>query len=396
MSVMARRLLVAFALLGLFASSAATYVHFNLLRNPDYSSFCDINATVSCKAAYLSRYGSLAGVPVAVGGILFFTWVLLLIWGARGKSRIKDSAPTYIFAGSTLALAVVLYLAYASFFVLKEVCPLCVATYVAVIGLFVVSGGVSSVPMSTLPGRAIRDLQVLVTTPVALVIALLFVGGAAWAPSAFPRETPRPVAAPIVALSAKEAGEFEAWWALQPAMANFPYANDGAKVLIVEFADFQCPHCKQMYFAYKPILDKYLTEYPKDVRLTFKTWPITSTCNASVPGINFTASCDASAAYLMAGSKGTAEKLRDWLFLHQEELSPATVRRAAADVGGITDFDAQYPTVLSTVKADAAVGTTLGVNSTPTFFVNGKRIPGGGLPPQHFAHLIELELKKAK
>ena len=65
MSVTARRLLIAFALLGLLASSAATYVHYNLLKNPDYSSFCDINATVTCKAAYLSRYGSVAGVPVA-------------------------------------------------------------------------------------------------------------------------------------------------------------------------------------------------------------------------------------------------------------------------------------------------------------------------------------------
>ena len=69
-----------------------------------------------------------------------------------------------------------LYLAYASFFVLKEVCPLCVATYVAVIGVFVISGGASSVPMSSLPKRALTDMRVLVATPLAMVIALLFVG----------------------------------------------------------------------------------------------------------------------------------------------------------------------------------------------------------------------------
>src|SRR3954465_8849016 len=106
MSSTARKLLVAFTLLGLGASSAATYVHYNLIQNPDYSSFCDINATVTCKAAYLSRYGSIGGVPVAVGGILFFTWVLLMLWGARGRSRIADSTPAYLFAGSTLGLAV--------------------------------------------------------------------------------------------------------------------------------------------------------------------------------------------------------------------------------------------------------------------------------------------------
>src|SRR5215468_2317756 len=101
MTPLSRKLLVAFSLLGLAASSAATYVHYNLILNPDYSSFCDINSTVTCKEAYLSRYGSIAGVPVAVGGILFFTWVLLMLWGARGKSAIKDSAPAYVFAGST-------------------------------------------------------------------------------------------------------------------------------------------------------------------------------------------------------------------------------------------------------------------------------------------------------
>src|SRR3954466_804706 len=117
MTSMARKLLVAFSLLGLAASCAATYVHYNLIENPDYSSFCDINATVSCKQAYLSRYGSVGGVPVAVGGIVFFTLVLLLAWAGRKGSRTADSAPAYIFALSTIGLAVVLYLGYASFFI---------------------------------------------------------------------------------------------------------------------------------------------------------------------------------------------------------------------------------------------------------------------------------------
>src|SRR3954467_11258951 len=296
MTSIARKLLVAFSLLGLGASSAATYVHYNLIQNPDYASFCDINATVSCKAAYLSRYGSVGGVPVAVGGVLFFTWVLLMLWGARGKSAIQDSAPAYIFAGSTLGLAVVLYLAYASFFILKEVCPLCVATYVAVIGVFIVSGGASSVPMSSLPSRFLRDMRVLVATPVALVVSLLFIAGASWGMTVFPRETERPAVAQAPALTEAQHSELAKWWDLQPKMANFPYDNNGAKVLIVEFADFQCPHCKQMYFALKPVLDKYMASNPKDMSFLFKTWPLNSNCNASVPVANFVASCDASAA----------------------------------------------------------------------------------------------------
>lgn len=403
MSPLARKLLILFALLGLGASSAATYVHYNLIQNPDYSSFCDINATVSCKAAYLSRYGSIAGVPVAVGGIVFFGWVLLMLWGAAGKSRIRDSAPAYIFAGSTLALAAVLYLAYASFFVLKEVCPLCVATYVAVIGVFIITGGASSVPMSSLPKRLLTDMRVLVATPLALVIALLFVAGTAWGVSAFPGETARPDAAAVAAAAAPSPpltpdrqAELEQWWALQPASANFPFPNEGAKVLIVEFADFQCPHCKQMYLAYKPILDRYLAQRPNDVKFVFKTWPISSKCNPNVPGINFLATCEASAAYLMAKKNGTDEKIKDWFFVHQEEITAATAKRAAADIAGVQDFDTQYASVIGQVRTDASLGSSIGVTSTPAFFVNGKRIPGGGMPPQYFEALIELELKRAK
>ncbi|HEY2432117.1 MAG TPA: vitamin K epoxide reductase family protein [Vicinamibacterales bacterium] len=396
MTPLARKLLVAFSLLGLVASSAATYVHYNLIENPDYSSFCDISATVSCRAAYLSRYGSVAGVPVAVGGVLFFTWVLLMLWAARGRSSaIKDSAPAYVFAGATIGLAVVLYLAYASFFVLKEVCPLCVATYIAVVGVFVVAGGASSVPMSSLPSRLLRDMRVLVGTPLALAVAVLFIAGASWGMTVFPREADRPQARPIPTLSDDQKTELAKWWDLQPKLANFPYDNNGSKVLVVEFADFQCPHCRDAYFALKPVLDKY-TGDPKDVAFLFKTWPLNSHCNASVPAANFVASCDASALYVLAKRSGTAETIRDWFFVHQDELSPDTVRKAAADVAKVPDFQAGYDKAIQEVKTDAAVGASLNVHSTPTFFINGRALPAGGIAPQYLDSLIQLELSRAK
>src|SRR5215208_1793543 len=124
MPALTRKLLTAFSLLGLAASAAAAWVHYHLLADPQYTSFCDINATVSCKQAYLSSYGSVGGVPVAVGGVVFFTLVLLLVWAGRVGRPAADSAGSYIFTLSTVALAVVLYLGYASFFILKEVCPL--------------------------------------------------------------------------------------------------------------------------------------------------------------------------------------------------------------------------------------------------------------------------------
>ena len=390
MSALARKLLVAFGVLGLVASGAATWVHYHLIVNPDYASFCDINATVSCKQAYLSRYGSVAGVPVAVGGLVFFALVLLLAWGSRGRSRIADSAPAYIFSLSTLALAVVLYLAYASFFVLKEVCPLCVATYVAVAGVFIISGGASSVPLSSLPKRVVRDLGALVATPVALVIALLFVAGAASAVAFFPSPQERP-AVKMEPLAQDQRTELERWWDLQPKI-EMPYSNDGAKVLLVKFNDYQCPPCRATYFAYEPVIEKY-KDRPKDFRYELKHYPLDPSCNGSVANLVHPAACDAAAAAVMAGPKGTFDKLTDWFFMHQDQLSPATVRTAAREVGGITDFDAEYPRAIQEVKTEAATGAALGVNSTPTFFLNGRKV--GGLPPAAMDALIELEIKRA-
>ena len=101
----------------------------------------------------------------------------------------RESVPGYLFAGSTLALAVVLYLGYASFVVLKLVCVLCVITYAAVIGLFLVSGAATSFPMLSLPRRAVAGSQGCSSrarSPWCSPLCLL--GGAASTLAFFPRE----------------------------------------------------------------------------------------------------------------------------------------------------------------------------------------------------------------
>ena len=218
-----RTLLVAFALLGLGAASASAYVHYRLVTDPSYSSACDISATVSCTQAYLSRYGSFWGVPVALGGILYFALVLLLsALGGRGNDAERENIAGYIFVLSTVALAFVLYLAWASFFQLKAVCLLCVTTYVAVVAVFIISGGATKLPMTTLPRRAARDAGALSKSPVALLITVLFLGGAAALISMFPREGAaftETVAAPAPQyppLTDAQRAEFERWWDVQP------------------------------------------------------------------------------------------------------------------------------------------------------------------------------------
>jgi Thioredoxin len=201
-------------------------------------------------------------------------------------------------------------------------------------------------------------------------------------------------AAAQTVLTAQQRAEFETWWEAQPKVP-LPFENDGAKVLVVEFTDLQCPFCRQKYIELKPILDKYAAN-PKDVKLILKHWPINTACNAGVTRTLHPAACDAAAAVVMGRSKKTGDQLVDWFFLHQDGMTSATVRGAAAEVGKITDFDAQYARAIQEVKTDAALGSSLRVDGTPAFFVNGRRLPGGGLAPQYFVAALELELKKTK
>ena len=134
MTKLAARLVLAFALVGLGASVAAAYVHYQLLSDPLYTSFCDVNATFSCTQVYQSRFSTVGGIPVAIfGGIWFVCAGLLAIAGMVARPQVRESIPGYLFALSTLALAAVLYLLYASVVILKAYCPMCLLTDAAVI-----------------------------------------------------------------------------------------------------------------------------------------------------------------------------------------------------------------------------------------------------------------------
>jgi uncharacterized membrane protein len=154
-----RALILILAVAGLAAAATSTYVHYRLLTVPDFTSFCDVNATVSCAQAYLSPYGELGGVPVAIFGAVYFAAVLAIAaLGWPAKAPAPPAAPSYILALSIPALAFVAYLAYAAFVVLKAFCILCAISYVSVLGITIVAWRTPRVPLGDLPGRASRDL----------------------------------------------------------------------------------------------------------------------------------------------------------------------------------------------------------------------------------------------
>jgi protein-disulfide isomerase len=156
-----------------------------------------------------------------------------------------------------------------------------------------------------------------------------------------------------------------------------------ASVTIVEFSDFQCPYCSRV----GPTLQKVLDEYPKDVRVVYKHYPL-SFHKQALP---------AAKAAAAAGRQGKFWEMHDLLFQNQRELDEAAFKGYAQQLGlDVAQFEKDYasPGVAQEIEADMALARTLGVTGTPGFFVNG-RFLSGAQPYSAFKTKIDAELKGA-
>ena len=184
-------------------------------------------------------------------------------------------------------------------------------------------------------------------------------------------------------------------WAQQPRQdLGIPAA--GAKVIIVKFNDYMCPSCRQAEVAYKPILDKFAKSNPGAVKYVVKDWPWNSGCNFNATSTirGHEASCNAAVAARIAKDRGKYDEMAAWLYANQG-TTPAAVRAAAERILAVKDFDVEYAAKLTDIRRDVADGGVLRIDSTPTFFINGVKLPNGIIPAEYFELAIALELKKA-
>ena len=230
--------------------------------------------------------------------------------------------PGYLFALSTAGLAVVLYLGYISIAVLKVYCVLCLTSDAAVVGLFLVSGAATSFPMTTLPRRAFHDLRAWISSPHRHRRDRAVLRAAPSRPwRSFRARAPRRRRALPPRRQARRQdprSEFERWYAAQPRVPLI-VPNEGAKVLIVDFSDFQCPYCRQAFVSLKPIIAKYNAQQPNTVRLVLKDFPLDSECNVNVQnGGPHPSACEAAVAVRLARGHNREDAMEEWLFSNQQ------------------------------------------------------------------------------
>jgi len=160
------------------------------------------------------------------------------------------------------------------------------------------------------------------------------------------------------------------------------YGDKDAKVTLVEFSDFQCPFCAKG----ANIIEKIKKKYGDKVRVVFKNFPLPFHKHAQL----------AAEAALCANEQSADLfwKLHDHMFKNQNLLKKTDLIATAGKLGlKKADFQTclEAKRYTDQVKADMEEGKSVGVRSTPTFFVNGKMI-NGAHPIKTFTDLIDEDL----
>ena len=335
---------------------------------------CDISSKFSCSAASASRWSEFLGVPLALWGILAnLAFLTLAAWDplTEGEGRQSNRTGLVITSGVLLLASVVM--AIISFALLDTICPFCFGTYVLSIFTFI------GVWFGYKPGLKYKVKPAFFGVVFAFGVSGFIVNdlmranytggvsGDAMSQAAIQEWSQNPV------LAIPEIDPL----ALGPNRAD-------AKMVIAEFADFRCIHCK---LAAAPL--KAFANSHADVRLEFYSWPLDGECNTSITQNNGASCLLARTVWCARNHSNKGWEAHEAVFSRFEEWkSPDAIR-------------AQFPTLAATlgipveelktcsdsdgakaaVKAQAQLGSSLNIRGTPAIYVNGKLLPAGSSIP---------------
>ncbi len=157
---------------------------------------------------------------------------------------------------------------------------------------------------------------------------------------------------------------------------------ENAKVTIIEFSDYQCPYCISWY---QDVYTRLMADYEGKIRFVYRDFPLYS--------IHPEAGSAAEAANC-AGAQDAYWQYHDALFGQKNGLGETAYSQYASDLGlNVEEFNkcVSEHRYKSEVDADYKYASSLGVSSTPTFFVNGLAVVGAQ-PYEVFQQIIDKEL----
>jgi protein-disulfide isomerase len=185
------------------------------------------------------------------------------------------------------------------------------------------------------------------------------------------------------AVPASETAAGDGLGRLQIPLAGSARGPATAKVTIVEFSDFQCPFCSRVV----PTLEQLQKEYPTQVRIFFRHFPLPFHADAA----------PAAEAAVAAEAQGKFWEMHDRLFANQQDLSAPSLEACARQIGlDLPKFRAalQSRAGKARVITDTELGRQLGVEGTPTLFLNGRAVMGAQ-PIDEFRRVVDDEIARA-
>lgn len=358
----------------LIAAAVAIYLvwhHYQLINGEaGFGSFCSLNQTVDCDVVNTSKFSEVLGIPLATFALSYHLFAVILSFVGARNAFARREVVLLLFPFSVIAALVSLGAFGISALVLQKFCLMCSALQIL---------NLASAAMVALALKSFLD-----NNPYAAewkqaqknrIYTLLGLGAGIFM-----------VVALISSQLKKEfpfhAEEFLSEFRAQPTLSVDPgnsprqgFQGENPPIQIVEFADFQCPACemaaKQMH--------RLVKNYGDKVQLIFKNFPLDSSCNSHIPTRMHQHACLAAKASLCAGQQGKFVDYYERLFSHQKEISPETIQTWASELGLNKEafgacLESQETSIA--IQKDIDLAATLGLQSTPTFFVNGKKVEG--------------------
>ena len=379
------------SLLGLALSAYLAVLHLALLRGELLGGpVCgDVGTLFNCYAVSASRFGQIAGLPLAFWGLLGYLATLTLAviawqWPAQAAEALTAMAGV-----SAACLLVDVGLLMIMVTQLHTLCAPCLGTDLITLALFLTAASAVARPWPTFPRRlssAWGFLRPARRAPAAwLFWGVLLVGAAGvvavhttadWmsrAPGGLrDRILERARQAPRVAVETSGSPRL---------------GSAAAPVEIVTFTDYDCPLCREAT-QFTAIV---LAAHRGEVSLVVKQFPLDRACNPGLDRTVHPGACELAAAAACAQAQGEFWVFHDRLFRRGPALLPADLEATAAHAGlDVAAFRACLASGrgAAAVARDVAEGARLGVIATPTTFVNGIPIRGAITPAQYDA-LIE-------
>ncbi len=372
-------------LVGLLLSILLEQIHFKIHTQPAFHSFCAIDRKVNCDIVARSPYAVFAGVPLAAWGIFGYAIAtVLVLWGVRGRrSRLTAGCGlglALLFTATSITLGAI------SALLISAVCLLCLGTYAANL-VFLIAMVAAARPIGLRSALA-EPVRALRTRPGRVAITLAVLGACAVALAHFH---------PSYWKSARPADRHPARipdlpHGLEPGGGHYIGAKDPA-ITLVEFSDYECPYCKHAHEQLRTLLE----QYPKQLRLVHRHYPLDQSCNSSLKAPMHQNSCFAAMVAECAGEQNRFWQANDYLF------AEARVLHSLSDATIAHDLGLKLPALESCLREDgpAAVardvdaGNRLGIQGTPTFLVDGKMYTGA-LPPWLFVRLQQAAAAAGK